>query len=600
MLRGFGIAVVLLYVPTLARAQDAPEDLLPAGTQLYVRWDGIDAHRPAYEKTALGKMLQGDTGKFVTAVFNQLQDTLGGSLTVQQLLVGAAPDRLQKIQADATEAPKLLGVLGRDGFVLGVEVRGLEPPDGQVTLILPNAGAKPAPFFSTLRLVAAVAQAEVKETKIADRAVSHLMAGPVQVAWWVEGKHAVLVASTESPQLAVKRMTGKGERLTANPLFQKVKGFDKFETGARAFVDVAALVKIAKTRGEEVTKVIDGLGLDGLQSLTFHSGFDGVAERSLIEWNMPGPRKGILRLLNKKTFTLADVPPLPADVVSWSMTNFDPGIFYDVGVQTAENVVRLVAPDEAGQVKEFIDKADTALGINIRKDLLEALGDQIVVYNSPAEGPLTLGQTFLIKVKNADKLQEGLDQAVKGLTQATGAEISVKKKKYRGVDLREVHVRQQGFIFVPSYAIYKDWLVIGYFPHSVQGFILRAATDEVPVWKPGPRVRASLDKLPKEFISISVSDPRPSVNQLLSIGPIIGQTVNSFAPDIKFDVGSLPNAHEATRHLFPNVTVVSDDGKTLRFETRASLALPFDLAGLDSYGVVIFATVFGRFAVLDK
>ena len=107
-------------------------------------------------------------------------------------------------------------------------------------------------------------------------------------------------------------------------------------------------------------------------------------------------------------------------------------------------------------------------------------------------------------------------------------------------------------------------------------------------WKPGPRVRKSLAQLPKEFTAISYSDPRPSLKEILSIAPLIGGAVNSFVPDSKFDVDSLPNAQEATRHLFPNVSVTSDDGKTLRLETRASLQLPFDLTGLDTYSIFIF------------
>jgi hypothetical protein len=82
---------------------------------------------------------------------------------------------------------------------------------------------------------------------------------------------------------------------------------------------------------------------------------------------------------------------------------------------------------------------------------------------------------------------------------------------------------------------------------------------------------------------------------LLSLAPLIGGSVASFAPQLDFDVSTLPNAQEATRHLFPNVSVTTDDGKTLRSETRGSLSLPFDLTGLDTYAIFGFLTAFGRF-----
>jgi hypothetical protein len=592
MVRRIAFVVALLAVAPAARAQ-APEELLPAGTQLYIRWDGMKAHRDAYNKTALGKMLAGDTGKFIDGIFGQMQETVGGLLTVQSLLGGAAPEKLQKLTADATEATKLLPMLSDKGFILAVEARKLEPPEGQVTLILPDIGDNPKPFLGLMRLVAGIAQIDAKEAKIEGRTVNHFEAESVRVAWWIEGKHGVVAVGTDKAEAIVKRMAGKGENLTSNALYKKIAGFRDFETGARAFLDVASVVKLVKTRGDEVAKLIDDLGLDSLKSLLFYSGFDGVAERGLTEFEIVGPRKGLLELTRGKPFTLADVPPLPEDVISWSMTNFDLPALYDVGVKTAEHIVKLVAPDSVAQVKEALDEANKFLGINIRNDLLANLTGPIVSYSSPAEGPFVLGQTFMVKVKDAEKLHAALDTAIKAIGQAAGADVSVKKRSYRGVDLREVHVRQQGFIFVPTYAVHDGWLVLSYFPQAVQGYVLRAK-GEVPAWKPGPEVRDALEKLPKQFVSVSVSDPRPTIKQLLSIAPVIGGLVNSFLPDAKIDVGTLPNAHEATKHLFPNVSVVSDDGKALRQETRASLALPFDVSGLDTYVIV-----FGGAAVLQ-
>ena len=54
-----------------------------------------------------------------------------------------------------------------------------------------------------------------------------------------------------------------------------------------------------------------------------------------------------------------------------------------------------------------------------------------------------------------------------------------------------------------------------------------------------------------------VSDPRPTIKQLLTIAPIVAGLLHSFVPNSPIEVGALPNATEATRHLFPNVTVVT-------------------------------------------
>src|SRR5947209_5911652 len=73
MWKRFAIALALVLLPSLARAEElknpSPEQLLSANTQVYLRWDGLTSHRAAYDKTALGKMMQGDTGKFFAGAF---------------------------------------------------------------------------------------------------------------------------------------------------------------------------------------------------------------------------------------------------------------------------------------------------------------------------------------------------------------------------------------------------------------------------------------------------------------------------------------------------------------------------------------------------
>lgn len=583
MWRRIGMVVVLLLAPALARAQEAPEDLLPAGSQVYVRWDGVAAHRDAYEKSALGKILRGDTGKFVGSVFDQLQDLLGGAV-VQELLKGTPPEKLQKIQEDAARAPKLVGVLGKHGFVLATEVRSVEPPDAQVTLVLPDAGPEADSLIATLRLAATLSRQEIKERHVEGRTVYQLASAPVPVAWWVEGKHVLLTGGTSLPETVIKHVGERKGGVANNPLFKKVSGFKDFEVGTRAFVDVAALARVAG-KHPGVGKLIADLGLDGVRGLALYSGFDGAAEHGVMEVELAGPRRGVLRLLDTKPFRLGDVPPVPADAVSWSMTNFDPRVAYDEGVKGAEAVLGLAAPAELPRLKEFLKQLDDNLGISVRKDLVEALGDRYLQYSSPTDGPLFFGQTVLLQVKDADKLEAALEQAIKGVSKTTGIDISAKKRKYHGATLHEVHVRQQGFFFLPTYTVHKGWLAVGYYPQAVQSYVLRA-DGQLPAWKPDPRTGQALGKLPQEMVSVSVSDPRPMVRQVLALTPLIGAAVNSAFPDSKFDVGLIPNGHEVTRHLFPNVSVMTVDAHGLRLETRASLALPVELSNADSLAVL--------------
>src|SRR4051794_26526036 len=76
MWRRFLLASLLVFIPSLARSQEAPERILPAGTQIYLHWDGVEKHRGEFDKTGLGKMLNGDTGKFFSYVVTYVRKNL--------------------------------------------------------------------------------------------------------------------------------------------------------------------------------------------------------------------------------------------------------------------------------------------------------------------------------------------------------------------------------------------------------------------------------------------------------------------------------------------------------------------------------------------
>jgi hypothetical protein len=173
-------------------------------------------------------------------------------------------------------------------------------------------------------------------------------------------------------------------------------------------------------------------------------------------------------------------------------------------VPAAERIAAMIAPDGGDNVKGFTKKIDEFLGIDLRKDLLGSLDNQFVQYTSPSEGPINLGQTYLFKVKDQKKLEEALEQAIKGLSKLTTTEVKNKKRIYKGVEVHEVHFGQQSIPVVPTYAIHDGWLVIGYYPPAVHGYIARAKK-EMGAWKPNPKTEETLKLLPQDFISVSYS-----------------------------------------------------------------------------------------------
>src|SRR5207249_5676738 len=177
--------------------------------------DGLEAHRAAFDKTALAQIMKGDMGQFISEVSKQVKEKIQGALSIGQILGGIPPDLVEKIQTDGAEASKLLEIIGKHGVILGIEVRALDPPAVQATLIFPQAGKPSGPFLALIRTAAYLAKQEVKEQKVSGRSVLVLQAGPVQIVAWIEGADAVLAISTDKAEAVVERVAAKGANLSS-------------------------------------------------------------------------------------------------------------------------------------------------------------------------------------------------------------------------------------------------------------------------------------------------------------------------------------------------------------------------------------------------
>jgi len=572
MWRRLSLVCLLFLVPNISWAQDISERLLPSGSQIYLSWDGIDKHRATFDKTAVGKMLQEDTGKFLSALW-----TYGNELMEVALRQGGDPNVIALVK----EIPPIFSGIHHHGFVLGIEVKGIMPPQVEADLVFPKAGGEKGSFQGVIAKLVALAKGNVQQTNVGKRTVNELSNGQVHFGWWNEpgNNDLVLVFGTTAAADMAKAADTPNSGFAQSKTFGKLTEFKEFSTWARGHVDVAGLLKKVAEISPEADKLIGELGLQGLHGLSFHSGFEGDAERSVVEVNTPDPRKGLLALMNKKTITLADLPPLPSDLTSFSASNFKLRNLYDGSILIAESAINAFNPG-AADPKESIRQFEALLGIKFGEDLFGSFGDMSVSYSSPAEGPLGLGGVYLLKVKDEKKLAETLEALFKAIPPFPGAEVSYKKRPYRGGEVMDLKVKtDQGEYAIANMTIYKGWFLFANYPQSAYGFILRS-NGELPRWKASKALVKSLSAFPKEFTAIAISDPRPGVKTVLSIMPTLMTIANSALPNVLpgapiFDVGVIPQAQDAVRHLFPNITVTTDDGKKVRSESRASLALPF-------------------------
>jgi hypothetical protein len=582
-------AFVLLLLPgaALAGSKDvAPEQLLSADCAIYLRFDGLDTHRAAFDRTAFGEAMQGDLGDFVQYLGVVIKDGIGPAILKQQLLDGKPSAKLRAIRQGFARLPAALAELGRHGVAVGVEIIALKPiPRLQLTVVLPDSAkaAADADVLGALHLVPAFAEVKQRDYQLEGRTIHEVptKAGPFfRVTWWQEGKHVVFVAGTEGPMHAIATLQGKHPSLLANPLYRSLFDFHGYETATRGFVDAERVVRLVRAISKDADNALAALGLARLKNVTGYVGFEGRAGRSTLFVSVqPAAAAGA----DQTGLDLSSLPPFPRDAGSAFALHLDVAKLYDEKVQMLSRIV----PGGKAALAAALGNYNRVLGIDVRKDLLGALGPTVTVFNSPSDAPFNLGVGLAIQVKDVARLEAALGQLFKSLPAALGVDVSVKKEAYHGTVVSTVHVVAQGFLAVPTFAIQStasgtrdNWLVVAPFPQVVHGFILRA-NGKAAAWQPDETTQSALTAARESapharILSVAVTDPRATVTRLSALAPFVAGTVNAFAPGT-FDVQRLPNAQALTEKLFPNVSILSDDGTTTCLDSRFSLPAPVAL-----------------------
>jgi hypothetical protein len=646
----FAFFAVALAAPAFgadgpARRADVPEKFLSPATQFYLRWDGIAAHKEAYKNSFWGGVMSGPTGDSVQALLARGAKWLGSSGLTEPLLDTRPPAELKAALADRKAVEEVAELIADRGLIVAAEVRGpaltiqgigqtigelfsgkvpgseFFLPNTQVLVIVPDVGDRAEVLFGTLRVLSTqkaplallFGPTEIEPFAAGGRKGFHIPptgsgSNQVRMAWWMEGKHFVFYTGTFPLTEIVAELSTNATRggLTGHPLFQRCLKTGNFESVTRGFIDTERVINLVKNLAGPfvpgLKERLDSNGISGLKALVFSSGFEGKASRALYEFDVPGERKGIMKVLKNVPLGVKDLPPMPPDVTRFSALRLDFPAAYDAGLGLLEFLTMTEeegTEDDAGKKnpsalikarkEDLAREIDKVLGISVTRDLLPHLGDKLVVFQSPGEGLQGIGTVVCISAKDVVKMKSAADRFQRGLEALVNSPIKMRKRVLKGVEYREFYARGFGII-TPTYAIVDDWLVIALHPQAVQGVILRAKGD-LEKWKPDAATAKRLAKMPADGCGLQYCDPRNTVSNLCVLGAPVVSALNLLAddPETDFDpvdVVLVPNSYELNRHLFPNLTVTRDDGKTIRIETNESFSLPFEWIGLETFGVL--------------
>jgi hypothetical protein len=220
---------------------------------------------------------------------------------------------------------------------------------------------------------------------------------------------------------------------------------------------------------------------------------------------------------------------------------------------------------------------ERALGFDLRKELLPALGDVWTIYASPTDGGIITGWTGTVAVRDAAKLAEIQDKIVAAMTAEFGEDPyapRIKSTEYDGTTIHFVSMPGDFMPLAPAWCISDSHLIVGLFPQSIKAHLARRGE---PSLADNPAVVPLLSDGDGP-VALTYTNSRALFEMTYAQIQIMVQAMSAFGRGgPSFDVASLPSTGAVSKHLQPTVSVVrrTDSG----LETYRRQTLPTSSVG---------------------
>lgn len=438
LLVGFAAATLPRYALAQALADKVPGDAV-----VYVGWQGADELRAPYGQSRLKAVLDAtDAGQLLDTFLPRLMQKAGG------------------IDKDVAEAANLFGSLAKPMwtrptafFFAGVDWEAQAPKAALLCRAGDDAGRIKGQLDRLLMDAPPDVKRQVNVTRDGDLLV-------VSVGY-PDGKAA---AADKSQSLAgAAAFTAALAHVGKAPAAVGYLDFEKLNE------QLDAVVKLSgdETAKQMVPRVREATGLAGLNRVVWTSGFDGRDWSDQLFVAAPGPRKGLLSLLDHGAVSDDALRVIPQSATLAGAAKFDPAKL----VPMLRDVIHGIDPDAAAQVDEGLKQVNGGLGIDVQRDLLEAVGDEWAYYSDPMTGGRgLLGAVFVNRLRDPAKAGATLAKLetfvqAQLAEQMKGEEVRVQFFTTKAGDLT-IHYAGTPLV-TPSWAIQNGNLYVGLYPQVV-------------------------------------------------------------------------------------------------------------------------------------
>jgi hypothetical protein len=427
-------------------------DRIPDDALIYIAWRGADDPGSSYAQSRLKAFLD------ASAIPQLFSDTLPRAL-----------DKAAEHDRGAAIFREVLGKLG-PSFWRSPTAFYVGPVDGIGT---------PQPFPRLALLCQAGAGAPQLKRDI-NSYLDQVMAGGPQLPV-VATEEAGIVAVTfgnVTLDLSGKSNTSLVNRKEFTEAMAQVGRDPMFALYADVESAITLVDRAASLTGpgaQKWTAIRDTLGLGGLKRIAWTAGFDGrdFATQGLVL--APAPRTGLLQLLDSGPISDDSLRTVPQSATMLVASKFDIAKLLDIARDLGPRL-GIVTRD---QIDSGLAIANVTLGTNLEQDLLRALGDDWLMYDSPTVGGVgPLGLVLVNHARDAARLEAALsaleltaNRMINMGTSAGQPRANFVRGQVNGVIVHYINTP----IVTPSWAVKDGNLYIALYPQTVATAAVSAA-----------------------------------------------------------------------------------------------------------------------------
>ena len=496
---------------------------LPEDTIVYLATSGTEAIKPAFEASILGQIwLDPQVQQFYKDIKQAIIAKIGGS-GEQELddVLNSDPFRLAKA---IIQKPIIVVINERD------EIK--TDDIGIYGFAMVDAGKQAGDIKE---IITRLEQAELNDDpcgivngKIGGLDMQTINKDSLFVPYWGFVKDTFVCSVNDPNGLAVGYAGSENQKTHYGRLLNDTQQRADVIAG---YVNIEKVMQFVKTQAQKdqvdkVQKVLDTLGLGGLESLTYRAGFDRLDMVAESWIQAPQPRGGLFEAIGPITPELFDM--VDARAFRLIAVHCNLGTLYDVIMDTLKSAID---EDDFEQMLQAVDEFETVCQVEIRKDLLASMEGSMAMYQM-AEGAIgpdgQEGFVLLAKLNDPAKMEQALSK----LGEYAASQIDLMSQfVVNGKDGRTVYhwvIPSLAMMHIsPCWTIEGDYLLLSSnLPLSKAAIEHISSPDRA---EKSVRTKPGFDKLEQvptaELIAVEYADSavmfRQIINQLQAVWPMV-------------------------------------------------------------------------------